>query len=60
MPVLTKFKDWDWGGNLKTIITGDDLPYKIEGMTEIKTVFGFLNLPFSKEGHINLKNLITL
>ncbi|MGO9214855.1 MAG: LEA type 2 family protein, partial [Syntrophales bacterium] len=27
MPVPTKFKDW--GRNLKSIITGDELPYKI-------------------------------
>jgi LEA14-like dessication related protein len=58
MPVPTKFKDW--GGNLKSVITGDELPYKIEGKIDIKTVFGLLNFPFSKEGHINLKNLITL
>ncbi|MGP8153939.1 MAG: LEA type 2 family protein [Smithella sp.] len=58
MPVPTKFKDW--GRNLKSIITGDELPYKIEGKIDIKTVFGLLNFPFSKEGHINLKNLITL
>jgi hypothetical protein len=57
-PVLAKLKDW--GGNLKTIITGDNLPYKIEGKTDIKTAFGLLKFPFSKEGHINLKKLITL
>jgi len=54
VPVVAKFKDWD--GSLKTIITGDDLPYKIVGTTDIKTTFGCLNFPFSKEGHINLKN----
>jgi len=54
VPVVAKFKDWD--GSLKTIITGDDLPYKIVGKTDIKTTFGCLNFPFSKEGHINLKN----
>jgi len=54
VPVVAKFKDWD--GSLKTIITGDDLPYKIAGKTDIKTTFGCLNFPFSKEGHINLKN----
>jgi len=58
MPVLTKLKDW--GGNLKTIITGNDLPYKIEGKTDIKIALIYLNFPFSKEGHINLKNLISL
>ena len=54
VPVVAKFKDL--GGSLKTIIAGDDLPYKIEGKTDIKTAFGCLNFPFSKEGHINLKN----
>ena len=54
VPVVAKFKDL--GGSLKTIITGDELPYKIEGKTDIKTAFGGLNFPFSKEGRINLKN----
>jgi len=58
MPVLTKFKDW--GGNLKSIIIGDELPYKIEGKTDIKTAFGLFKFPFSKEGRINLKKIITL
>ena len=58
MPVVTKLKDW--GRNLKTIITGDELPYKIEGKTDIKIAFVYRNFPFSKEGHINLKNLIIL
>jgi len=53
-PVVAKFKDL--GGSLKTIITSDDLPYKIEGKTDIKTAFGCLTFPCSKEGHINLKN----
>jgi len=54
VPVVAKFKDL--GGSLKTIITSDDLPYKIEGKTDIKTAFGCLTFPYSKEGHINLKN----
>jgi LEA14-like dessication related protein len=54
VPVGAKFKDL--GGSLKTIITSDDLPYKIEGKADIKTAFGCLNFPFLKEGHINLKN----
>lgn len=58
MPVVTKLKDW--GRNLKTIITGDELPYKIEGKTDIKIAFVYRSFPFSKEGHINLKNLIIL
>ena len=58
MPVLAKLKDWS--GNLKTFITGNDLPYKIEGKTDIKIAFIYHKFPFSKEGHINLKNLLTL
>ena len=54
VPVVAKFKNL--GGSLKTIITSDNLPYKIEGKTDIKTAFGCLNFPYSKEGHINLKN----
>ncbi|MEN6318451.1 MAG: LEA type 2 family protein [Syntrophaceae bacterium] len=53
IPVVAKFKDM--GASLKAIITGDDLPYKIEGKADIKTAFGCLNFPFLKEGHIHLK-----
>ena len=53
--VVAKFKDL--GGNLKTMITGHDLPYKIEGKASIKTAFGSRDIPFSKDGRINLKNL---
>ncbi|MHB8139421.1 MAG: LEA/WHy family protein [Smithellaceae bacterium] len=52
VPVVAKFKDW--GGSLKAIITGNDLPYKIEGKTDITTVFGGVKFPFSHEGRINL------
>ena len=52
-PVVAKFKDL--GGSLKNIITGDNLPYKIEGKADVKTVFGSLYFPLSKEGRINLK-----
>ena len=51
--VIAKFKDL--GGSLKTIITGQDLPYKIEGKASIETIFGSRQLPFSKDGRINLK-----
>jgi LEA14-like dessication related protein len=51
--VVAKFKDL--GGSLKTIITGRDLPYKIEGKASVKTVFGSRDFPFSKNGRINLK-----
>jgi LEA14-like dessication related protein len=51
--VVAKFKDL--GGSLKTIITGRDLPYKIEGKASVKTAFGSRDFPFSKDGRINLK-----
>lgn len=51
VPVSAKFKNWNT--SLKTILKGGDLPYKIVGKTEIKTVFGSLSFPFLKEGHIN-------
>jgi LEA14-like dessication related protein len=54
VPIVTKFKDL--GGSLKTIFTGGDLPYKIEGKADIRTAFGSLNFPFSKEGHTLLEN----
>lgn len=53
--VVAKFRDL--GGSLKTIITGNDLPYKIEGKASVKTAFGSRDFPFSKDGRINLKNL---
>ena len=51
--VTAKFKNLS--GSLKAIITGDNLPYKIEGKADLKTALGSLSFPFSKEGHINLK-----
>ena len=52
-PVVAKFKDL--GGSLKAVITGDNLPYKIEGKADIKTALGSLSFPFAKEGDINLR-----
>ncbi len=54
VPIDVKFKDL--GGSLKAMLTGGDLPYKIEGKADVRTAFGSLNLPFSKEGSINLGN----
>ena len=51
VPVTANFKDWS--GSLSAVIAGGDLPYKIEGTTEIKTIFGSVNYPFSKEGKMN-------
>jgi LEA14-like dessication related protein len=52
VPIDAKFKDL--GGSLKAILTGGDLPYKIEGKADVSTAFGSLNFPFSKDGPINL------
>jgi LEA14-like dessication related protein len=51
VPVGVKFKDL--GASLKAVITGGDLPYKIEGKADVRTVFGSLQFPFTKEGHAN-------
>jgi LEA14-like dessication related protein len=53
VPLVAKFKDI--GRILKNIITGEDLPYRIEGKADVKTVFGSQKFPFSKEGRIDLK-----
>jgi len=52
-PLIVRFNNL--GGSLKTIVTGNDLPYKITGIAGIKTAFGSFDVPFSKEGLINLK-----
>jgi LEA14-like dessication related protein len=49
--VVAKFKDL--GGSLKTIITGHDLPYKIEGKASVKTTFGSRDFLLSKDGRTN-------
>lgn len=54
VPVEAKFKDV--GGSLKAIFTGGDLPYKIEGKADVRTVFGSRTFIFSKEGPANLEN----
>jgi LEA14-like dessication related protein len=54
VPVDVKFKDL--GGSLKAIFTGGDLPYKIEGQADVRTAFGSLKFPFSKEGRTGLGN----
>jgi LEA14-like dessication related protein len=54
VPVAVGFKDLS--GSLTAILKGGDLPYKIEGRAAVKTAFGSRQFPFSKEGHINLKN----
>ena len=54
IPVDAKFKDWH--ESMRSIIHHHNLPYKIEGSAQIKTVFGSVKMPFSKDGNINLRN----
>ena len=54
VPLVAKFKDLS--GSIKTIFTGNDLPYKIEGTADVSTVLRNHKFTFSKEGLINLKN----
>ncbi len=55
VPIDVRFEDL--GGILKTILTGGDLPYRIEGKADVRTVFGSLIFPFSKEGSTDLKKM---
>lgn len=54
VPVVVRLRNWS--GSLKAILTQEDLPYKIEGKADVRTVLGSRNFPFSNEGSINLKN----
>ena len=49
--VVAKFKDL--GGSLTTIITGHDVPYKIEGKASIGTSFGSREFTVFKDGRTN-------
>jgi LEA14-like dessication related protein len=51
-PVAAKFKNL--GGAVKVLITGEELPYRIEGKAEVKTFFKSYIFPFSKEGSVRL------
>lgn len=50
VPVVAKFKDL--GGSVRSIITGNRLPYKIEGKAVVTTAIGSLKFPFSEEGRL--------
>ncbi len=54
VPLIARFKDLS--GSLKTILTEEDLPYKIAGRATVKTVLGSRQFSFSNEGRVNLKN----
>jgi LEA14-like dessication related protein len=51
VPLNVKYKDLK--EILKVLFTERDLPYKLEGNANVGSVFGSLNFPFSKDGHIN-------
>lgn len=51
VPLNVKYKDLR--EILKALFTERDLPYKLEGNANVSSVFGSLNFPFSKDGHIN-------
>jgi LEA14-like dessication related protein len=54
VPISARFKDLSY--SLKTILTEGDLPYKIEGKANVKTILGSLQFAFSNEVRIDLKN----
>ena len=54
MPIAVKLKSIS--GILKTILTNDDIPYKIEGQADVAAVFGSSNFSFFSDGRIKLKN----
>jgi LEA14-like dessication related protein len=49
-PVAAKFKNL--GGSVMSMITGNGLPYKIEGKADVKTVIGSRTFSFSNEGRL--------
>jgi LEA14-like dessication related protein len=55
VPVEVKFKDW--GGSLKVLLSGGDLPYKIAGTADVSTVFGNRKFNFSQDGSTNMEKM---
>lgn len=49
-PVAAKFKNL--GGSVMSMITGNGLPYKIEGKADVKTVIGSVTFTFANEGRL--------
>lgn len=52
-PLAATFKNL--GASLRTILTREDVPYKIEGKARVKTSLGSLTFTFSREGRLNSK-----
>ncbi|HOS77176.1 MAG TPA: LEA type 2 family protein [Syntrophales bacterium] len=49
-PLSVRFGDL--GGGVRALLTGGEIPYRIEGSAVIKTVFGSDTFPFTKDGHL--------
>lgn len=49
-PVAAKFTNL--GGSMMSIITGNGLPYRIEGKADVKTIIGSIKFSFSNEGRL--------
>jgi len=52
-PLAATFKNL--GASLKTVLTREEIPYKIEGKARVKTAIGSLVFTFSQEGRLNPK-----
>lgn len=43
------------GSNIKTLIHGEGIPYRIEGTLHLKVLWGSMAIPFVKEGSFKIK-----
>lgn len=50
-PVVAGFKNWN--ESLRAVIADKDIPYRIEGEANVRTIFGVKKYPFSKGGKID-------
>ncbi len=49
-PVTAGFKNWN--ESLRAVIADKDIPYRIEGEANVRTIFGSIAYPFSRGGKI--------
>lgn len=50
-PVTAGFKNWN--ESLRAVIADKDIPYRIEGEANVRTIFGSITYPFSRGGKID-------
>lgn len=50
-PVVAGFKNWN--ESLRAVIADKNIPYRIEGEANVRTIFGSRNYTFSKGGKID-------